>query len=139
MSSASKVKALKTTRGVDIKLRYSLDEGGEGLVNQRQYFDDSGSLLTPITPALLVRQVLSMNSPGLEKVGKVEPRYVMVCFASPTNLSGESNFKVLIPYAPGDASQSEQIKEIRDYVSASSFLVPPSPLALMYQGENHIP
>jgi len=139
VSSASKVKARKTIRGVDIKLRYSLDEGGEGLVNQRQYFDDSGSLLTPITPTLLARQVLGMNSPGLEKVGKIEPRYVSACFASPTNLSGESNFKVVIPYAPGDVNQTEQIKEIRDYVPSSSFLVPTTPLALTYQGENHIP
>jgi len=87
---------------------------------------------------LLARQVFT-NNPTIDRLGKSEPRYISACFGSPTNLSGQSKYKVVIPYAPGDANQLEQIKEIREYVSASSFLVPPSPLALMYQGENHIP
>jgi len=87
---------------------------------------------------LLARQVFT-NNPTIDRLGKSEPRYISACFGSPTNLSGQSKYKVLIPYAPGDVSQTEQIKEIRDYVSASSFLVPSSALALTYKGENHIP
>jgi len=138
VNSVDKVKTLKTVRGNDIKLRYTQDNLDDALINQRKYFDDDGNQLTPVTPLLLARQVLT-NNPTIDRLGKSDPRYVSACFGSPTNLSGQSEYKVLIPYAPGDANQLEQIKEIRDYVSASSFLVPPSPLALMYQGENHIP
>lgn len=138
MSSVDKAKTLKTVRGKDIKLRYTQDSLEDALINQRQYFDEDSQQLTPITPLLLARQVLT-NNPTIDRLGKSEPRYVSACFGSPTNLLGQSEYKILIPYAPGDANQTEQIKEIRDYVSVSSFLVPPSPLALMYQGENHIP
>lgn len=131
MSSVGKLNTRKTIRGIDIKLRYSLDEGGEGLVNQRQYFNESGSLLSPITPALMTRQVLGINSPVPGKVGKVEPRYVTACFASPTNLTGESNFKVVIPYAPGDSNQTQQIREIADFQSELGI-----PLSLVYYGES---
>ncbi|WP_293128879.1 hypothetical protein [Microcoleus sp. bin38.metabat.b11b12b14.051] len=131
MSSVGKISTRKTIRGVDIKLRYSLDDGGEGLVNQRQYFDDSGSLSTPITPALLTRQVTGFNSPGIERVGKIEPRHIITCFASQTNLSGESNFKVVIPYAPGDPGHIEQIQEIAGFQSQIG-----NPLSLAYYGES---
>lgn len=138
MSSASKIKARKTIRGKDIKLRYTQDNLEDALINQRQYFDEDSQQLTPITPLLLARQVLT-NNPTIDRLGKSQPRYVSACFGSPTNLSGQSEYKIFIPYAPGDVNQTEQIKEIRDYVSSSSFLVPQSPLALTYQGENHIP
>ena len=130
MSSVGKINIRKTIRGLDVKLRYSLDEGGEGLVNQRQYFDDSGSLLTPVTPALSTRQVLGINSPGLGKVGKIEPRHAVACFAS-TNLSGEGSFKVVIPFAPGDSSQVQQLREIADFQSQLG-----TPLSLVYYGES---
>ena len=131
MSSVGKINIRKTIRGLDVKLRYSLDEGGEGLVNQRQYFDDSGSLLTPVTPALLARQVLGINSPGLGKVGKVEPRHAVACFASQTNLSGEGSFKVVIPFAPGDSNQAQQVREIAGFQSQLG-----KPLSLAYHGES---
>ena len=138
MSSVDKIKTLKTVRGKDIKLRYTQDNLEDALINQRQYFDEDGNQLTPITPLLLARQVPT-NNPTIDRLGKSEPRYISACFGSPTNLSGQSEYKVLVPYAPGDANQIEQIKEIRNYVSSSSFLIPQSPLALTYQGENHIP
>jgi hypothetical protein len=137
VSSVDKVETLKTVRGKDIKLRYTQDNLEDALINQRQYFDEDSNQLTPVTPLLLARQVPTSN-PTIDRLGKSDPRYISACFGSPTNLSGQSEYKVLIPYAPGDANQVEQIKEIRDYVSSSSFLIPQLPLALTYQGENHI-
>jgi len=138
VSSVDKVETLKTVRGKDIKLRYTQDNLEDALINQRQYFDKDSNQLTPVTPLLLARQVPTSN-PTIDRLGKSDPRHISACFGSPTNLSGQSEYKVLIPYAPGDANQVEQIKEIRDYVSSSSFLIPQLPLALTYQGENHIP
>lgn len=138
MSSATKIKKLKTIRGKDIKLRYTQDNLEDALINQRQYFDEDSQQLTPITPLLLARQVLT-NNPTIGRLGQSEPRYISACFGSPTNLSEQSEYKIVVPYAPGDANQLEQIKEVRDYVSSSSFLIPVSPLALTYQGENYIP
>jgi hypothetical protein len=131
VSSVSKISKRKTIRGSDIKLRYSLDEGSEGLVNQRQYFGESGLPLTPITPTLLARQVIGVNSPGLARVGEINPRYVTACFPSPLNLSGESNFKIIIPYAPGDSDQLEQIREIAGFQAQIGNL-----LSLAYHGES---
>lgn len=133
--SVGKIRNLKTVRGRDIKLRYTQDNYEDALVNQRQYYDDDGNELTPITPLLLARQVQT-NNPTIDRLGKSEPRYVSVCFGSPNNSSGQSDFKILIPYAPGDPNQIEQIKEIRDYVSPNQ-LTPNSPLALTYHGENY--
>lgn len=138
MGSVSKIKKLETIRGKDIKLRYTQDNLEDALINQRQYFDGDGNQLTPITPLLLARQVLTSN-PTVDRLGKSEPRYVSACFGSPNNLSGQSEYKIFVPYAPGDVNQSEQIREVRSYISSSSFLVPKSPLALSYRGENYIP
>ena len=137
MGSVDKITRLKTVRGKDVKIRYTQDTLEDALINQRQYFDEDGNQLTPITPLLLARQVPT-NNPTIDRLGKSEPRYISACFGSPTNLSGQSKYKILIPYAPGDANQMEQIKEIRNYASSSSFLIPQSALALTYQGENHI-
>lgn len=137
VSSVEKLKKLKTIRGQDIKLRYTQDNSEDALINQRQYFDEEGNQLTPITPLLLARQVPT-NNPIIDKLGKSKPRYLSTCFGSPTNLTEQSEYKVLIPYIPGDLYHLEHIKEIRDYVSSSSFLVPQSPLAVSYQGENQI-
>ena len=137
MGSVDKITRLKTVRGKDVKIRYTQDTLEDALINQRQYFDEDGNQLTPITPLLLARQVPT-NNPTIDRLGKSEPRYVSACFGSPTNLSGQSEYRVVIPYAPGDANQMEQIKEIRNYASSSSFLVPQSALALTYQGENYI-
>jgi hypothetical protein len=137
--SAEKIKSLKTVRGKDLKVRYTQDNFEDALINQRQYFDDNGDGLTPVTSLLLNRQVTGANNPTIDRLGKSEPRYISACFGSPRNSSGQSEFKILIPYAPGDPNQVEQIKEIRDYISPSQFLVPQSALALTYHGENFVP
>jgi hypothetical protein len=137
-SSAEKVKSLKTVRGKDIKIRYTQDDFEDALVNQRQFYDENGDILTPITPLLLDRQVATVN-PTIGRLGNSEPRYISVCFGSPSNQSGESQFKVLIPYGPGDLNHVAHIKEIFDYVSLSQFLDPKSPLGLTYHGENYNP
>lgn len=134
-NSASTIKTLKTVRGKDLKLRYTQDDLEDALVNQRQYYDNNGAELTPVTPLLLARQV-STNNPTIDRLGNAEPRYVSTCFGSPDNSLGESNFKIIIPYAPGDINQIEQIKEARSYTSFSEFLFPKSPLSLTYHGEN---
>lgn len=90
------IKTLKTTRGRDITIRYTQDDGEEGLVNQRQYFDDNGAELTPITPLLLSRQVVGANTPTIDRLGNSDPRYISVCFGFFGNILGESNFKVVI-------------------------------------------
>ena len=136
-TSDQKVKTLKTVRGKDIKIKYTQDSLEEALVTQRQYLDDNGIELTPITPLLLGRQVVGANSPTTPKLGSSQLRYISVCFGSSSNTLGESNFKVVIPYAPGDAIQAEQIREIRDYISFSQFLTPKTPLKLVYHGENN--
>jgi hypothetical protein len=135
-SSADKIKTLKTVRGKDLKIRYTQDNLEDALVNQRQYYDDNGDGLTPITPSLLARQVAT-NNPTIDKLGNSEPRYISACFGSPDNSLGESNFKVIVPYAPGDINQVGQIREIKGYISPSQFLTPKSPLSLTYHGENY--
>ena len=135
LTSIEKIKILKTIRGKDLKIRYTQDDLKDTLVNQRQYYDNNGAELTPITPLLLARQV-STNNPTIDRLGNAEPRYVSACFGSPDNSLGESNFKVIVPYAPGDVNQIEQIKEVRSYTSLSEFLSPKSPLSLSYHGEN---
>lgn len=134
-NSASRIKTFKTVRGKDLKIRYTQDDAEDTLVIQRQYFDNNGAQLTPITALLLARQVAT-NNPAIDRLGGVEPRYVSACFGSPENSSGESNFKILVPYAPGDINQGEQIREVRSYISASELIVPKSPLKLIYHGEN---
>lgn len=137
-SSAERVKSLKTIRGRDIKIRYTQDNFEDALINQRQYFDENGDILTPITPLLLARQVGTSN-PTIDRLGNSEPRYISACFGSPVNSSGESEFKIFIPYVPGDVNHNEHIKEIVNYTSPSQFLEPKSPLSLNYHGENHNP
>lgn len=133
-NSASTIKTLKTVRGKDLKLRYTQDDLEDALVNQRQYYDNNGAELTPVTPLLLARQV-STNNPTIDRLGNAEPRYISACFGSPENSLGESNFKIIVPYAPGDINQIEQIKEVRSYISLSEFLLPNSSLSLTYHGE----
>lgn len=134
-NSISTIKTLRTVRGKDLKLRYTQDDLEDALVNQRQYYDNNGAELTPVTPLLLARQVPT-NNPTIDRLGNAEPRYVSACFGSPGNSLSESNFKIIIPYAPGEINQIEQIKEVRNYVSLSEFLLPKSSLALTYHGEN---
>lgn len=135
-TSAETIKTLKTVRGKDLKIRYTQDNLEDALINQRQYYDENGDGLTPVTPLLLSRQVATSN-PTIDKLGNVEPRYISTCFGSPANLFGESNFKVVVPYPPGDINQIEQTKEIRDYISPSQVLEPKSPISLTYHGENY--
>lgn len=137
-SSVEKIKSLKTVRGKDIKLRYTQDDFEDALINQRLFYDENGDILTPITSLLLARQIGTVN-PTIDRLGNSEPRYISACFGSPTNQSGESQFKAIIPYSPGDPNHVEHIKEIFDYVSASQFLDPKSPLNLTYHGENYNP
>lgn len=134
-NSIRTIKSLKTIRGKDLKLRYTQDDSEDALVNQRQYYDNNGAELTPVTPLLLARQV-STNNPTINRLGNTEPRYISACFGSPGNSLRESNFKIIVPYSPGDINQIEQIKELRDYISPSEFLSPKSPLNLSYHGEN---
>jgi hypothetical protein len=135
-NSAITIKTLKTVRGRDLKIRYTQDNLEDALVNQRQYYDENGDKLTPVTPSLLARQVAT-NNPTIDRIGNAEPRYISACFGSPDNKSGESNLKIIVPYAPGDNNQMEQIKEVRGHISVSTFLSPKSPLSLTYYGENH--
>lgn len=134
-TSAEKIKSLKTVRGKDLKIRYTQDNSEDALVTQRQYYDENGDELTPVTPLLLARQIAT-NNPTIDRLGNAEPRYISACFGSPQNKLGESNFKVIVPYAPGDNNQIEQVKEVYAYISASAFLSR-SPLSLTYHGENY--
>ncbi len=134
-NSVQRIKSFKTIRGKDLKLRYTQDDSEDALVNQRQYYDNNGAELTPVTSLLLARQV-STNNPIINRLGNAEPRYISACFGSPENSLRESNFKIIVPYSPGDTNQVEQIKELRDYISPSEFLSPKSPLSLSYHGEN---
>lgn len=136
--SAEKAKTLRTVRGKDLKIRYTQDNLVDALINQRQFYDQDGQILAPITPKLLERQVVGSSNPTIARISGIEPRTVATCFGSAVNVSGESNFTVLIPYAPGDPNHNEHLREIVFYVSASPNLDPPTPLSVSYQGENRI-
>lgn len=136
MSSSLRITTLKSIRGKDIKLRYTQDDFEDALVNQRTYFDDGATLLTPITSKLLERQV-SPPDPALEKMGGGNPRHAICCFGSPLNQLGESHFKVIIPFCPGDDNLNLQIAELKGYNSPSHFLEPKKILAIKYHGENY--
>lgn len=138
MSADERVRTLRTVRGKDLKIRYTQDNLTEALINQRQFYDQDGQILTPITPKLLERQIVGNNSPTIARLGGIELRTVATCFSSAVNVSGESNFAVIIPYAPGDINHNEHLREILNFVSPSSNLAPPSPLSVTYQGENRI-
>lgn len=135
LTSVERIKTLKTIRGKDLKIRYSQDNLDDALVNQRQYFDKNGDTLTPITPLVLARQV-DTNNPTIARLSNSEPRHISTCFGSTDNKSGESNFKIIVPYHPGDANHNEHIQEIADYTSSSQSVEPKSPLSLTYYGEN---
>ncbi|WP_341738743.1 hypothetical protein [Microcoleus sp. CAWBG640] len=135
MTSAERIKTLKTIRGKDLKIRYTQDSFEDTVISQRQFYDENGVAIAPVTPKLLERQVVT-NNPIIAKVGTLEPRSVSVCFGSKVNKSGESNFKVFIPYHPGDAGHNEQIQEVLNYTSSSQSVEPKSPLRLTYSGEN---
>lgn len=136
IDSDRKLKTLKTTRGKDIKIRYTQDNLEEWLVVQRQYFDNEGTELTPVTSLLLSRQVVGLNNPTIAHFGNSKPRYVSVCFGSQSNVLNESNFKVIVPYAPGDLNHNAHVNEIFAYISPSSSLNPSYPLSVSYQGES---
>lgn len=133
--SPQKVKLLKTIRGKDLKIQYTQDNFEDALINQRQFYDANGMILAPVTPKLLARQVTT-NNPAIARLGNSYPRYILACFGSIDTDSGESNFKVVIPYCPGDTNHNEHIQEIYNYASSSQNLNPKSPLALKYYGEN---
>jgi len=134
--SPQKAKTLKTVRGLDITLRYTQDNSIDALINQRQFYDQDGMLLAPITPKLLERQV-QPSTPSLPRLGGVKPRIIKACFGS-FNTSGESNFQIIVPYAPGDFSHGEQLREVFAYVSSSGNLYPSIALNVSYHGEDSI-
>lgn len=126
---------MKTVRGVDLTLRYTSDNLIDSLINQRQFFDENGVLLAPITPKLLARQV-QPSTPSLLRLGGLKPRTATACFGSSVNVTGESNFTVIVPYAPGDPGHSEHLREIFNYISPSANLDPPRALNVSYDGES---
>jgi hypothetical protein len=133
--SDQKVKTLKTVRGKDVKIRYTHDNLEEALIGQRLFYDQNEVLLSPATAKLLERQVAT-NDPTIAQLGERQPRHVAMCFGSIATLSGESNFTVMIPYHPGDASHYEHLKEMFSYSSSSQNLNPQQPLKISYHGEN---
>jgi hypothetical protein len=136
--SVAKAKTLRTIRGKDVKIRYTKDTLVDCLISQRQFYDQHNQILTPITAKLLERQINGSNSPPVLGENITEQRHVTVCFGSLATASGESNFKVLIPYAPGDFSHNEQLREIFNYTSPSLNLSPPFALNISYYGENMV-
>ena len=136
--SEERLKKLRTIRGKDLKIRYTRDDLVEGLINQRQFYDENGQILAPITPKLLERQIVGESTPTIARIGGIEPRVAKTCFGSVANVSGESNFTVIIPYAPGEIGHNEHLREIFAFVSSSPNLNPSNPLSISYQGENQI-
>lgn len=131
-----KLKTFRTIRGKDLKIRYTQDSLDEVLINQRQFYDEDGRILSPITPKLLERQIIGESSPIIARISGVEPRMAKACFTSVVNVSGESNFTVIIPYPPGEIAHNEHLREIMGYISSSPNLSPPSPTSVIYQGES---
>lgn len=135
-SSEEIINTYRTIRGRDIKLRYTQDDNEDGLINQRTFFDPNGDQLTPVTPLLLARETGTPN-PALDRVGSKKARTATVCFGNPSNLSGESNFTVIIPYHPGDSVFADHLRELFNYTSLSAFLDPNTPQLITYHGENY--
>lgn len=136
--SDARLKTFRTIRGRDLKIRYTQDNLDEVLINQRQFYDEDGRILSPITPKLLERQIIGENNPIIARISGVEPRMIKTCFTSVVNISGESNFAVIIPYPPGEIAHNEHIREITGYISPSPNLSPPSPTSVTYQGESQV-
>ena len=137
--SLEKSKTFRTIRGKDLKIRYTKDSLIDCLIVQRQFYDQNNQILTPVTNKLLERLVSGGNSsPPLLASGNIEPRHIIGCFGSTVTESGGSNFKVIIPYAPGDSNHIEHLREVFNYVSSSPNLNPASPLNVSYYGENTI-
>ncbi len=134
--SPKKAKTFRTVRGKDLKIRYTKDNLNDCLVVQRQFYDQNNQILSPITRKLIDRQVTGNNSPPVLGVESIRPRCIAACFGSVSTDSGESNFKVIIPYAPGDSNHNEHLREIFNYASLSPNLSPAFPLNVSYHGEN---
>jgi len=133
--SPKKASVMRTIRGVDVTIRYTSDDLVDSLINQRQFFDQDNTALLPVTSKLLERHV-QPSTPSISRLVGIDPRFVKVCFGSVANISGESNFQVIIPYAPGDAGHKEHLREIFAYVSFSANINPSTPLNVGYYGEN---
>lgn len=133
--SPQKAKKMQTVRGVDLTLRYTSDDGTDSLITQRQFFDQDGVILAPVTPKLLERQV-QPSTPSIPRLGGLKPRTVTTCFTSVGNITGKSTFVTIVPYAPGDADHNQHLREIFNYVSPSNNLGSPSALDVIYHGEN---
>jgi hypothetical protein len=135
--SPKKAKILKTVRGIDLTLRYTSDNGIVSLITQRQFLDQDGVTLAPVTLKLLERQV-QPSTPAIPRLSGLKPRTVTTCFGSLANISGESNFTIIIPYPPSDTNHSQHLREIFEYVSPSVNLSPPRALDISYYGESKV-
>jgi hypothetical protein len=117
----------KVTRYQDIGIFYDSDFGFKTIARQRVYKNEQGTIQTPLTNLFFARQVTSDCK--IPRAKDFEYRYVNACFENSSNDTGESNLKVILPYAPTDSTNHNgQIKEIAAYSGV---------LSVAYFGETH--
>jgi hypothetical protein len=105
---------MPTRRGQDLKLDYDTDSGVTVIVVQRTFEDmGTGLRLTPTPPLLLLR--VSVNPGPPIDIGRRKPRYATACIPNAGLIGGESNMKVICPYAPIDLRLKLLLRDIKNY------------------------
>ncbi len=117
----------KVIRYQDIGIFYDSDFGFRTIARQRVYKNEAGTIQTPLTNLFFARQITTDCK--IPRAKDFDYRYVNSCFENASNDTGESNLKVIVPYAPTDeVNHKGQIKEIAAYNGV---------LSVAYFGETH--
>ena len=95
------------------KYYYTTDFGQVIIRQQREFLDELGAPLLPVTPIFL-----SAVFTGQEKIVLFErnERHVLVEIPQPQNQTGTGKFKQYLPDPPGTEYLLEHVKQIRNSV-----------------------
>lgn len=123
-------------RGKDRRCLYDLDDLGQTIAIQRTYSDSLNPLIqTPITPLFLAREALVnliLEQIGLEDlpmIGRVANlRKATVCFPNPSNTTGRSEFRCVLPWHPATVGLVLHLREINLWPGIGS---------ISYEGESY--
>lgn len=125
---------MATKRYKDVVIFYETDLNRKIIVKQRVYkVREDESIQTPITPMLLAAQEVTLPAGSERKVfidiikeisaalaSNIKGRHLLCCLRNPHNSQGFSEFKVVIPYAPGSWKFCKHAKEIINFPKVES-------------------
>ena len=96
------------------KFYYTNDLTENILRTQREYKDNLGSVIIPVTNLFLSRRYQ-----GKEKVSKNvdKERHVLVTIVDESNDAGKAEYKQFLPFNPSDNNLVLHLKEIKSVVS----------------------